>query len=126
MKNFVLAFIVGVCFSHVVKASETGFATYYTVKSCQKEGTSGVYTANGEKYIEANLTCAMRSRKWNTKFKVTNLETGLSIVVRLNDFGPGKGPAAKGVIIDLTPAGFKALGAGKKGKIEVEVEEIKD
>ncbi len=119
-----LIFLCCLFLGHCI-ASESGFATYYTVESCKREGTSGVFTANGEKYIESNLTCARRSRKWGTKFKVTNTVTGLSVVVRLNDFGPGKGATAKGVIIDLTPAAFKALGATKKqGKIAVEVEEI--
>ena len=51
----------------------TGLATYYTEESCKREGTSGVYTANGEKFDEKALTCAMRSRAWGTKFKVTNV-----------------------------------------------------
>ena len=35
----------------MVEAAE-GYATYYTVASCQREGTSGVWTANGERYQE--------------------------------------------------------------------------
>lgn len=108
-----------------VSAAE-GAATYYTNKSCQREGTSGVYTANGEKFDESALTCAMRSRNWGSRWKVTNLDNGKSVVVRLNDYGPGKGPTARGVIIDLTPAGFRALGAKpKQGSMRVHVEEIK-
>jgi rare lipoprotein A len=100
-----------------------GFATYYTIKSCQREGTSGVYTANGEKYNESAFTCALRSREWNVKYKVTNLDTGKSVIVRSNDFGPGKKATANGVIIDLTPAAFESLGGKQKaGKIRVKVE----
>lgn len=118
--------ILGCLFLGRCMASESGFATYYTVESCKREGTSGVFTANGEKYDESAFTCARRSRKWGTKFKVTNKETGLSVILTLNDYGPERGPTAKGVIIDLTPAAFKVLGAKKKqGKMEVEVEEIK-
>lgn len=105
-----------------------GLATYYTEASCKREGTSGIFTANGERFDESALTCAMRSRKWGSKFKVTNLANGKSIEVRLNDFGPGKKPTARGVIIDLTPAGMKALGAWDKrkaGEIKVKVESIK-
>ncbi len=105
-----------------------GLATYYTEESCKREGTSGVWTANGERFDENALTCAMRSRAWGSKFKVTNLANGKSIIVRLNDFGPGKKPTARGVIIDLTPAGMKALGAWDKrkaGEIKVRVEAIK-
>ena len=123
-----LAISLFLCFAACASEPEVkeGFATFYTIKSCQREGTSGVYTANGEKYDESAFTCALRSRKWNTKYKVTNSDTGKSIEVRLNDFGPGKGPTAKGVIIDLTPAAFKALGGIQKaGRLKVTVEPIK-
>jgi rare lipoprotein A len=108
--------------------AEEGYATYYTEESCKREGTSGVFTANGERFDEQALTCAMRDkrcydRKHPVYFKVTNLENGKSVVVKLNDFGPGEGPASKGVIIDLTPAAKKAI--GMKGKAKVKVEEVK-
>jgi rare lipoprotein A len=107
--------------------AEEGDASYYTEESCKREGTSGVYTANGERFNEKAFTCARRSRAWGTEWKVTNLENGRSIIVRQNDFGPGKGPAAKGVIIDLTPTAFEALGGKlKKGKVKVKVELYKE
>jgi rare lipoprotein A len=103
--------------------SMTGYATYYTVKSCQSEGTSGVYTASGERFDENALTCAMRDRHWGRTFKVTNTENGKTCIVRLNDYGPGHGPTSKGVVIDLTPGVFKALGVlSGRGKISVKVE----
>jgi rare lipoprotein A len=39
--------------------------------------------------------------------KVTNLETGRFVIVRIND----RGPFVRGRIIDLTPAGAKAIGS---------------
>jgi rare lipoprotein A len=102
-----------------------GLATYYTEASCKREGTSGVRTANGERFDESALTCAMRRRDWGSTFKVTNLDNGKQITVRLNDFGPGRKPSARGVIIDLTPEGFRQLGAGKKGELRVKVEPIR-
>lgn len=119
MKTIILAIL---CIIPLSAFGLEGKATYYTEESCKREGTSGVYTANGERFDEQALTCAMRSRAWGSKVKVTNLDNGLSIVVRLNDFGPGKGPSSRGVIIDLTPAGFRALGAGRKGMLSVSVE----
>ena len=105
-----------------------GIATFYTVKSCQREGTSGVYTANGERYNEKALTCALRSRDWNGLYRVTNLANGRTVIVRHNDYGPGKAPTKRGVVIDLSPAAFDALG-GKRGEtwgeIKVSVERIK-
>lgn len=103
-------------------ATMTGLATYYTVMSCQKEGNSGTKTASGKTYDENAMTCAMRSREWGSMWKVTNADTGKSIIVTLTDFGPGRKPAARGVIIDLTPKAFKELGGGKRGEIKVTVE----
>lgn len=110
----------------------TGKASYYTIASCQKEGTSGVFTANGERYDENQLTCAMQDKRCYRKknksvyFKVTNLDNNKYIIVRLNDRGPGKIPLKKGIIIDLTPKAFQELGGKlKNGLINVKVEEVK-
>ena len=106
-------------------AASEGLATYYTEESCKREGTSGVFTASGERFDESALTCAMRSRAWGSRFLVENLENGRSVVIRLSDFGPGRKPAARGVVIDLTPAGWQALGlkllGAKGGRGEVRV-----
>src|SRR3990167_2778882 len=105
--------------------AEEGWATYYTEESCKKEGTSGVLTANGERYLEAGMTCALPSRCFGCKVRVTSLTTGKSIILRHNDYGPGKKPRSKGVVVDLTPAAFKALGHSlKEGRIPVEVESL--
>jgi rare lipoprotein A len=110
------------CFSAEKK---TGLATYYTVASCQREGTSGIFTANGEKFDESALTCAIRSRGFNSTWKVTNNKNGKSIIVRQNDYGPSKKATKRGVIIDLTPKGMELLGAGKAGEINVTIECLK-
>ena len=105
-----------------------GVATFYTVKSCQREGTSGVFTASGERYIEGKMTCALRSRDFGGLYRVTNKANGRTVIVRHNDYGPGRKPTARGVIIDLSPGAFDALG-GKRGEtwgeIKVSVERIK-
>ena len=103
-------------------SASDGYATYYTVKSCQKEGNSGAYTASGEIYNESALTCAMPHRPFGKLYKVTSMTTGRSVTVRHNDLGPGKGPRTRGVVIDLTPAAFVALGHDlADGKISVKV-----
>ena len=105
-----------------------GFATFYTLKSCQREGTSGVYTANGERYDEESFTCALPNHAFNGLFKVCRIdaESTPCVLVRHNDFGPGRGPQRKGVIIDLTPAAFKRLGNLKQGRMAVTVERLGD
>jgi len=104
-------------------SAEVGQASYYTIKSCQREGCSGVWTASGERYNEKDFTCALRSHKFGEFYRVTNLENGRSIIVRHNDYGPSKRLSKR--IIDLTPAAFQELGGGTKGLIEVQVEKLK-
>jgi len=76
---------------------ETGIASVY----------SGEKTANGEYAYASALTAAHRSLPFGTKVKVTNVQTGRFVIVRIND----RGPYIKGRIIDLTPAGAKAIGS---------------
>lgn len=81
----------------LMASSETGIASIY----------SGEKTANGEYAHASLLTAAHRSLPFGTKVKVTNVETGRFVIVRIND----RGPFIKGRIIDLTPAGAKAIGS---------------
>lgn len=111
----------------------SGLASYYTVKSCQREGTSGVWTASGERYDEGAFTCALPWKPDGAEYMVYSHQTGRSVVVRHNDRGPGRGPQAKGVVIDLTPAAWKALGFStldgqgngpRRGHIEVSYQRV--
>jgi len=99
-------------------------ASFYTVKSCQKEGTSGIFTASGERYDENALTCAMRSREWGTMYKVTNLGNGKSVEVKLNDFGPNKRLWNKGRKCDLSRGAFKRIANLKDGVIRIKIEKL--
>lgn len=101
-----------------------GEASYYTFNSCRREGTSGVWTASGERFNENDLTCAMRSRAWGRKYKVTNIDNGKSVIVKCNDFGPNKKLHARGRIIDLSRAAFERIEDLKRGVIRVRVEAI--
>ena len=99
-----------------------GFATYYTEESCRREGTSGVWTASGARYKENELTCALPDRRFGRQVKVRSKKTGKTVLVKHTDFGPGKRAIARGVIVDLTPAAFRALGHDlREGRIQVEV-----
>jgi len=101
-----------------------GKASYYTEASCKREGTSGIWTASGERFDEGALTCALRRRDWGGLYKVTNLATGMSVVVRHNDYGPGRGPTRKGVVIDLSPKAMRAIAPKGVGMITVTVESV--
>lgn len=128
MRILMLSMSLLLCLSSSALAAD-GFATYYTVASCQREGTSGVYTASGERYDESAMTCALPKqvgeRKWGREFMVYGHNTGKSVVVRYNDQGPGNGPQSKGVVIDLTPAAFKEVcGDLKQGKCKISYMEV--
>ena len=99
-------------------------ASYYTYESCRKEGTSGVFTASGERFDENALTCAMRNRDFGGMYKVTNLDNGKSVIVRCNDFGPNKKLYQKGRVIDLSKGAFLRIADLKQGVITVSVERM--
>ncbi len=63
-------------------------------------------TANGEIANPEGLTAAHRTLPFGTRVRVTNLETGKTVVVRIND----RGPFVKGRVIDLTPRAATEIG----------------
>ena len=79
--------------------SISGIASVY-------DRSSGKKTANGEELQEGSLTAAHRKLPFGTVVEVTNNRNGQKTVVRIND----RGPFVDGRIIDLTPAGARALG----------------
>jgi len=79
-------------------------------------------TANNEIFNDRGLTCAIWGVEFNRFIRVTNLQNGKSIVVRVNDRGPHPRLIREGRVIDLTLEAFSRLGAPKKGLIDVEIE----
>jgi rare lipoprotein A len=65
-------------------------------------------TADGEAYDPGALAAAQRTLQLPALARVTNLETGRSVLVRVND----RGPEAPGRLIALTPRAAELLGAG--------------
>lgn len=109
--------------------AETGLATYYTVKSCHLEGNSGI-TASGVPLDDKKATCALRTRKYGQFYRVVNLDNGKSVDVVHNDYGPGRGPARRGVVVDLSLGAWRKLGLrplnekGGRGEVRVSVERV--
>ena len=62
-------------------------------------------TSNGEIFDPNKLSAAHKSLKFGTIVRVTNLDNGRSVDVRIND----RGPYVEGRIIDLTPASARQL-----------------
>ena len=79
-------------------------------------------TANNEIFDDQDMTCAMWGVAFNQRLKVTNLENGKSIVVRVNDRGPHKRYVRKGRVLDLTKRAFSKIASIKKGLINIEIE----
>ena len=80
-------------------------------------GFHGRLTANGERYNQNALTAAHRNLRFGTRVKVTNLNNGRSVVVRIND----RGPYARGRVIDVSAAAARTLGMVKSGVAPVSV-----
>ncbi len=93
-------------------AQETGYASYVS------DEFNGSNTAYGEIYDRNKLTCAHKMHPLGTRLKVTRLDNGRSVIVRVND----KGPYIKGRIVDLSYAAAKQLDILKLGEVEVKVE----
>lgn len=103
---------------YIIKGkSLTGIASFY---SRSLEGTE---TATGEIFRHANLTAASNNFKLNTWVRITNLNNGKSIIVRINDRMHPR-MAAKGRVVDLTMTGAKKLDFVKSGLTKVKVEPI--
>ena|SRR5262245_12054001 len=102
-----LTLIAVISASSPLVAAEKGIASVY----------SGEKTANGEYAHSSALTAAHKSLPFGTKVRVTNVNTGRSVVVRIND----RGPYIKGRIIDLTPAGAQAIGSAGLAPVELTV-----
>ncbi|NPA10859.1 MAG: septal ring lytic transglycosylase RlpA family protein [Epsilonproteobacteria bacterium] len=80
----------------------------------------GRYTSNGEVYNMYALTAAHKTLPMNTMVKVTNLNNGKSVVVRVND----RGPFVAGRIIDLSYAAGKRIGLDVTGTAPVKLEVV--
>ncbi|MDY0874260.1 septal ring lytic transglycosylase RlpA family protein [Dongia rigui] len=95
---------------------ETGIASWYG------PGFHSKATANGETYDENDLTAAHKTLPMPSLVRVTNLENGRSIVVRVND----RGPFVNNRIIDMSRRGAQLLGFEQNGTAKVRVQVMKD
>lgn len=111
------------------KSPYTVFGKTYQVlpssKGFRQRGTASWYgnkfhgrkTSNGETYSMYEMTAAHKSLPIPCYVKVTNLDNGRSVIVRVNDRGPFHGDR----IIDLSYAAAKKLDYSAKGTAHVEV-----
>jgi rare lipoprotein A (peptidoglycan hydrolase) len=95
-------------------AAQEGTASWYG------PGFHGKRTASGEVYDKEGLTAAHKTLPFGTYLRVSSLDNGSSVVVRVND----RGPYAKGRIIDLSEAAARMLGMIPSGTARVRLELI--
>jgi rare lipoprotein A len=94
---------------------EMGLASWYG------PGFHGRRTASGERFDPGDMTAAHRSHPFGTRIRVTNLENGRRVVLRVNDRGPFK----KGRVVDVTPIAARRLGFQHLGTTRVRVDVLK-
>ena len=97
---------------------ESGLASWYGAETLRRKG--GHMTANGEAFDPDELSAAHKYLPLPTYVRVTNLENGRGIIVRVND----RGPFVDGRIIDLSAAAARRLGFHAAGTARVRVETI--
>ena len=92
------------------QVASDGIASFYT------EGTK---TASGEKFNTHELTAAHPTLPFGTKLRVTNVASGQSVTVRVND----RGPFVRGRVVDVSYAAAETLGmvGGGVAKVKLDI-----
>jgi rare lipoprotein A (peptidoglycan hydrolase) len=106
---------VGARGSQQVRKSEVGLASYYG------PGFNGQPTASGEVFDERNLVAASRTLPLGSVVRVTNLENGRTVRVRIIDRGPYGKNRRKGCIIDVSKGAARRLHFIRDGTVHVRV-----
>jgi len=102
-----LAALLACAYSALPQTSGAGDATAFTgIASWYGPGFAGRPTSSGEIYDPSRLTAAHRSLPFGTYLLVRDLDSGASVVVRVND----RGPFARDRVIDLSEAAAQILG----------------
>ena len=95
-------------------AVQTGIASWYG------PGFHGKRTSNGEVYNQYELTAAHRTLPFGTRLRVTDVDTGRSVTVRVND----RGPFVRGRVVDVSASAAETLGITGKGVAKVKVDVV--
>lgn len=96
--------------------AETGIASWYG------PNFHGKSTANGEIFNQNRMTAAHRTLPLPSAVRVTNLENGRTVMLRVND----RGPFARSRIIDVSRRAAQLLGFERNGTAKVKVEILPD
>jgi rare lipoprotein A len=91
------------------KVASQGVASFYSEDS---------QTASGEKFDKNELTAAHPTLPFGTKLRVTDVNSGRSVTVRVND----RGPYVRGRVVDVSHAAAEELGMVGKGLTNVRLD----
>lgn len=78
---------------------------------------NGVKTSNGETYDMTQMVATSKTLPLPTIARVTNVENGQSVVVRINN----RGPFVNTRIVDLSPAAASRIGLTNLAKVQIQV-----
>ena len=90
--------------------AESGIASSYSTRE------QGTRTSSGRALHDGALTAAHKTLPFGSRVRVTNRTNGRSVVVTITD----RGPFVRGRVIDLTPAGARAIGMSGLASVTVE------
>jgi rare lipoprotein A len=93
------------------QTASQGVASFYT---------EGAQTASGEKFNTHELTAAHPTLPFGTKLRVTNVASGRSVTVRVND----RGPYVAGRVVDVSYSAADALGMVGRGIAKVKLDVV--
>ncbi|AFY61271.1 septal ring lytic transglycosylase RlpA family protein [Synechococcus sp. PCC 6312] len=98
--------------SGAVRSLFTGMASWYG------PGFHGARTSSGERFDQYAMTAAHKTLPFGTMVRVTNLNNGRSVLVRIND----RGPFTPGRVIDLSRGAAEVIGLVSSGVGSVRIE----
>ncbi len=116
-----VSFFIAGCFGNPrpriynIPPGATGMASWYG------PGFNGNRTANGERYNMNGISAAHKTLPFGTVVRVTNLNNGRSVDVRIND----RGPFVKNRVIDLSKGAAKKIDMITAGVVPVRLQILK-
>ena len=102
-------------YAHGAHSPKHAHGAVIGIASWYGPGFDGHRTANGERYDMPGLTAAHKTLPFGTKVRVTNLQNGNSVIVRINDRGPYVGRR----LIDLSKTAAIRIGLLSTGTARV-------
>jgi rare lipoprotein A len=100
----------------VTLAREVGLGSWYGPRF------QGRRTSSGERFNQHDLTAAHKTLPFGSRVRVTNIENGLSVDLRITD----RGPRSRNRIIDISAAAANAIGMKRQGVGVVQVDLLPD